>query len=481
MKIQPTALVIAAACAALGGCGGGSSSAPSSPPSSSATTGGTPASYAVGGSVSGLLNGETVQLLNNGGDALTVTNDGNFTFATQLAAGSPYHVTVGKQPAGASCSISAGSGNVAAAVSNVAVTCSPVLMKNLALFLDAKTGTLLPYSYDVASGGLSALPAAPQGPGKTADSVVIDASATHAYTMGFNGSDVPQISTFSIGAGGVITASGAPLTLNSPSGMSLVLDKSGQYLYALGSAKGGVAQAIATYQVNASTGQLGLAGTSPVPLAASATQLYANPTAEVLYAIDPVNSQILTFSIGNTGIATSAGSPVATATGPQAMAMTSDGKYAYVANRGAATVSIYAVAADGTLSAATPPTAEVAIPGGGTTNPLATPASIAIDASNQYLYVGDTANGLIYQFKIDPATGALTLLPTPTIASAASPQKLSIVGDATSGTVLYATDLGKGAVSAWSVDPATGQLSASTLSLVTVNGGQPLIGPAFGR
>jgi DNA-binding beta-propeller fold protein YncE len=421
-----------------------------------------------------------VQLLNNGGDPLTVPADGNFTFATQLAAGSPYNVTVGTQPAGARCSVSDGSGNVAGTVSNVAVTCSPVLMKNIALFLDAKTGTLQPYSYDVASGALSALPAAPQGPGASANAVVIDASATHAYTVGANSAKVAQISTFSIGAGGVITASGAPLTLNAASGVSLVLDKSGQYLYALGSSSTSAGQAIATYQVNASSGQLGLAGTTTVA-SGELTQLYASPTAEVLYALDPVAATISTFSIGTTGIANSAELPVATGKTPVAMAMTSDGKYAYVADSEAATVSIYTAAADGTLSAATPPAAQVAIPGGSTTTPLATPVSIAIDASNQYLYVGDSANGLIYQFKINPATGALTLLPTPTIASAASPLQLSIVGDSTSGAVLYATDSARGTVSAWAINPATGQLSASKLSSVTVNGGQPLIGPAFGR
>ncbi len=476
MQIKPMALVIAAACAALGGCGGGSSSSPSS---NTNTGGNNTATYAVGGQVSGLLSGETVQLLNNNGDALPVSADGSFTFPTALAAGSAYNVTVGTQPAGASCSVSSGSGTVAAAVSNVAVTCSPVQMKNIALFLDESTGTLQPYSYDVASGQLSALPAAPKGPGKAADAVLIDASATHAYTLGNNSAGATQLSTFTIGAGGVIAASGTPLTVTG-GGVSMVLDKSGQYLYTLGLTGGPTGPAITTYQVNASTGQPGLANTYTMPAGQIPTQLYASPTAEVLYALNPGNTSVSTFSIATTGNVSPTGSPIATGKAPRAMAMTSDGKYAYVANQGDETVSIYAVAADGTLSAATTPTATVDVPG--ITGPLgASPVSIAIDPSNHYLYVGDTGDQLIYQFQIDPTTGALKRLPTPTIASAAAPKQLSIVGDSTTGTVLYATDTANGAVSAWTVNSATGQLSGSKLSSVTVNAGQALVGPAFGH
>ncbi|MEJ2546452.1 MAG: YncE family protein, partial [Gemmatimonadota bacterium] len=42
-----------------------------------------PVTYTVGGSVSGLTG--TVALLNNGGDGLSVSADGGFTFATALA------------------------------------------------------------------------------------------------------------------------------------------------------------------------------------------------------------------------------------------------------------------------------------------------------------------------------------------------------------------------------------------------------------
>jgi hypothetical protein len=86
----------------------------------SAIGGGT---YSVGGTVSGLSG--TVVLQNNGGDNLTLGANGPFTFATQLAGGTNYSVTVRTNPTGQICSVSNGTGTLAAAnVTNVNVTCT---------------------------------------------------------------------------------------------------------------------------------------------------------------------------------------------------------------------------------------------------------------------------------------------------------------------------------------------------------------------
>ena len=79
--------------------------------------------YAVGGSVSGLSG--TVVLQDNGGDDLSVSANGPFTFATKLASGAAYNVTVKTNPSGQSCSVANGSGTIGSAdVSNVAVSCT---------------------------------------------------------------------------------------------------------------------------------------------------------------------------------------------------------------------------------------------------------------------------------------------------------------------------------------------------------------------
>src|SRR5436309_502811 len=79
--------------------------------------------FSVGGTVSGLSG--TVVLQNNGGDNLTISVNGGFTFAAALTNSSPYAVTVLAQPAGQICSVANGSGTVAEAnITNVAVTCA---------------------------------------------------------------------------------------------------------------------------------------------------------------------------------------------------------------------------------------------------------------------------------------------------------------------------------------------------------------------
>ena len=79
--------------------------------------------YAVGGSTSGLSG--TVVLRNNGGDDLTLTANGSFAFATKLAGGAAYNVTVKTNPSGQTCSVANGSGTIGSAdVTNVAVSCT---------------------------------------------------------------------------------------------------------------------------------------------------------------------------------------------------------------------------------------------------------------------------------------------------------------------------------------------------------------------
>jgi len=76
--------------------------------------------FAVGGSVTGLVG--SVALQNNGGDNLAVTADGAFAFATVMAYGTDYNITVLTQPAGQVCTVSGGAGTVSGVV-NVPVVC----------------------------------------------------------------------------------------------------------------------------------------------------------------------------------------------------------------------------------------------------------------------------------------------------------------------------------------------------------------------
>src|SRR5208282_4043612 len=79
----------------------------------------------LGGSVKNLVTGTSVALENIGGDPITVTSNGTFTFSEPLASGTAYNVSVSTQPVNATCTVSDGSGTITtASVTNILVTCA---------------------------------------------------------------------------------------------------------------------------------------------------------------------------------------------------------------------------------------------------------------------------------------------------------------------------------------------------------------------
>jgi hypothetical protein len=80
--------------------------------------------FTIGGRVSGLL-GSGMVLQNNGGDNLSITASGNFTFPTPLLTGSAYAVTILTAPSkpAQTCTILNGSGTASVNVNNVQIIC----------------------------------------------------------------------------------------------------------------------------------------------------------------------------------------------------------------------------------------------------------------------------------------------------------------------------------------------------------------------
>jgi large repetitive protein len=102
---------------ALGACGGSDSNG--------GTSNSPPTTYTLGGSLTGLVTGGSLVLQDNGGNNLTLSANGNFTFSTALAGGTAYAVTVLTQPTGQSCNVTNGSGTVSASnVTAVTIACT---------------------------------------------------------------------------------------------------------------------------------------------------------------------------------------------------------------------------------------------------------------------------------------------------------------------------------------------------------------------
>lgn len=118
-----------------------------------------PGPFTVGGTVSGLT-GTGLVMQNNAGDNLAVAADAtSFAFATRVANGATYGVSVLAQPAGQTCTVQSGSGTVTANVANVAVVCvaagpGPLLVTDMAAgfgnsLVVASDGTVWAWGYQV--------------------------------------------------------------------------------------------------------------------------------------------------------------------------------------------------------------------------------------------------------------------------------------------------------------------------------------------
>ncbi|WP_426396077.1 hypothetical protein ACN9M1_16540 [Ralstonia sp. R-29] len=118
MKRLPTLLVrrlaVAVLCALLGACNGYVSIG--SPIGSV---------FSIGGTLTGLPGGQSIVLLNNGRDSLTLASNGAFVFGGLVPFDGSYVVTISTQPASANCVVANGSGTVNGDVNNVQVTCQP--------------------------------------------------------------------------------------------------------------------------------------------------------------------------------------------------------------------------------------------------------------------------------------------------------------------------------------------------------------------
>ena len=172
----------------LSGCGG----------SGYGGGGGGGATYTVGGTVSGLT-GSGLVLRNNGGDDLPVSASGTFAFATEVANGAAYVVTVFTQPANPTqtCVVTNGSGTMGSSnVTNISVTCSAIVSHSIVhAFIGGAEGAS-PY-----------------------DGVIGD-GAGNLYGTTWQGGDVPCFFDSEGGCGTVfmVDASGNLLTLHRFSG-----------------------------------------------------------------------------------------------------------------------------------------------------------------------------------------------------------------------------------------------------------------------
>lgn len=391
MKLKSAVLrvaVLALACA-LAGCGSdGSAGAVSqtglssmgSPPASKGTSSGSGDSYTVGGTVTGLA-GTGLVLEVNGSQSLAVGANGTFSFPGSLPSGSSYLVTVQSQPAVAReiCSISSGSGTGGtSAVDNVGVACATVL--GFMYELGGSTNKIYSYGIDSTSGNVIPFGTPILSGGENPTSILASADGRYLYVTN--------------------------QTATAPSAQPRLSDYVGN---------------IATFAVNADTGQLTLSGT---PAAAAPFTEQSATAGQFLFVFNGymdlpgINNPppaLMEYDLDpSSGRPTLIGTPLTFSTNDQffAMAVSPNQQFLYVlsGDPGAntpvwPTIAVYAIdPSNGVLTAGQSMTVNVNC------------NSIVIDPNGRFLYLETAsdfdpigpASATILPYAIDPITGSLS-------------------------------------------------------------------------
>jgi len=401
-------------------------------------------SFLIGGTLSGLASGASVTLLNNGGDALTLTANGTYDFSTALLNAAPFNVTVSTQPIGELCSVSTGSGNVVGDVNFANVSCH----FPYAYAINLTSNSISQYALQ-ASGTLSAYATTSVQTGKTPSSIVIGPGYHSVYVTNQGDNSVGQ---FSVNADGSLTPGAAIPTQFEPAAVAIT--PNGKYAYVANFGTTTVSQ----YSVQGS-GALSALSTATVQAGTAPTGIAIDPSSSYVYVVNNGSQTVAQFTVGSGGALSAMAAPtVGTGGSPLAIGMSPGGKSVYVINNAVNdhSVSQYSVGSNGSLTPLSPAKINV-----GTS-----PSSITFDPAGKNAYITDTA-GVVWQFSIGSG-GALS--------AAGSTSVASVTGLAIdpSGRFAYASSK-TGSVAQFAVG-STGNLTA--LSPATVVAGQATFGIA---
>ncbi len=290
-------------------------------------------SYTVAGTVSGLA-GTGLVLQDNGGDNLSVSANGTFTFAASVLSGAPYLVTVSAQPTGPSqtCVVTNGSATMGGAnVSNVAVTCTTntynvggtvtglagtglVLQDNGGDNFNVTANGTFKFPTKVASGGAYAATVFKQPATPTQTCVV----TTGGGTVG--GSDVTTVAvtctTNKYQVGGTVSGlAGKGLVLQDNAGDNLAVGASGAFSFATSIASGATYNVTVLTQPNSPTQTCTVTGGSGTVVAGNVTTVAVNCTTN-------------TYTIGGT-ISGLAGTVVLKDNGGDNLTLNANGNFAF--------------------------------------------------------------------------------------------------------------------------------------------------------
>ena len=428
-------------------------------------------SYTIGGTVTGLASSPgplstPLVLQNNGGDNLTISANGAFTFATAVKSNSTtkatYNVTILTQPFPQTCTVTGGSGTASSNVTSVVVSCSS---SSTSAYVVNKSGTVSQYPIG-ANGALPTTAASSVATGTNPYSIAVVPSGLYAYVAN-NGSN--NVSEYTISSGVLtLNTSTANSTGTVNAGLnpvSVTVDPTGQHVYVVNAGNGIIPSTISQYTIN-SDGTLTALGL-PAQTGNTPNSIAVDPSGTYAYVANYGDGTISEYTI-NAGALTlpaTLPAPVSGNNNPASITVDPSGRYAYVANYGDGTVSQYTIGTPssltpGALAPMSPPTVLAG------SNPI----SVTVAPSGSHVYVANYSSGAsagtVSEYSIGTG-GALATIGT--VGTGKNPSSVTVDP---SGQYAYVANLGDGTVSQYTI--SSGVLSANTTAATVTVGGQPI-------
>ena len=305
-----------------------------------------------------------------------------------------------------------------------------------------------------AAGALSPLspPAVPTGSDNSFN-VAVTPNGTNAYVT--NGS-LGSVSQYTINpADGTLFAMSPPTVATGADDYDVTVSPDGKSAYVTNAIDNTVSQ----YNINSLTGALTPKVPATVPTGSIPQGIVVTPNGANAYIADGGSGPGNTFTVSQYSIdpATGTLSPLTPATvaaglNPGHVAVTPDGRSAYVTDENGATISQYNIdPATGALSPKTPATVAAGIPGQTSLFGLA----VSPNGKNVYAAVG---NG-IWQYEVDPVSGTLSSMTPASVPAGTLPVSIAVTSD---GKSAFATNASSNDVSQYDISPISGALSPKT-------------------
>lgn len=402
--------------------------------------------FVVNVTVSGLpSNGSRVDVQNNGASTLSFVSNGTQTFPSQ-AMGSAYSVSISKQPSPLYCSVTSTTGSNPV---NVSVTCSDQYV----YITNSATNTLSRLS--VGAGGLmTQVELVSTGPSPR--SVVIHPNGKYVYVANYSDSTISVYSLLS----GSLSEVYAPSAGSGP--YNLTITPNGSYLYCVNIIGGTISE----YQIS-SSGVLTSIGSTSV--SAGINSMAIDPSGSYVYVSGGTSSSTLyEYQIQSDGTLLPLRTPPLNEindhiSGPTAVHVSPGGKFAYVVNSTSNSVAVYSIGSGGTLAYSTNITTG------------SVPHDIAFSPSGAYAYVsiyggsGDPLGTTLTQYTVNPSSGALTPMTSPTVTAGSGPY--SVVVDP-SGYGVFSSNYNDNSISQFIIS-GTGSLPGVASHTFNTNIGGP--------